>query len=110
MRVSVSWLRALVPALGLSDAPGIAGRPSLDAREIGEKLTRAGLEVEGIRVFGAGIDPVVVAKVVEVRAHPSRATSRSVYRCVSVTPARPVPNEVCRSRYADSFARIASAR
>src|SRR5438874_8860303 len=78
MRVSVSWLRALVPALGHSDAPGIAGRPSLDAREIGEKLTRAGLEVEGIRVFGAGIDPVVVAKVVEVRAHPSRATLKLV--------------------------------
>jgi phenylalanyl-tRNA synthetase beta chain len=69
MRVSVSWLRAIVPALAKSN---------LDARAIADKLTRAGLEVEGIRVFGAGIDPVVVAKVVEVRAHPSRASLKLV--------------------------------
>lgn len=67
MRVSVSWLRALVPAA-----------TDLDARAIAEKLTRAGLEIEGIETFGAGIDPIVVAKVIESRPHPSRASLKLV--------------------------------
>jgi len=66
MRVSVSWLRALVPGLTL-DTPAIA-----------ERLTRAGLEVESIHSFGAGLDPVVVAKVVEVRPHPTKSGLRLV--------------------------------
>ena len=69
MRVSVSWLRALLPGLE---------RLALDTRAIADRLTGAGLEVEGIHTFGAGIEPVVVAKVVEVRPHPSRAGLRLV--------------------------------
>jgi len=63
MKVSVSWLRALIPALD----------PNIDTRTIATRLTSAGLEVEAIHRFGEGLEPVVVAKVVSVRAHPSKS-------------------------------------
>jgi phenylalanyl-tRNA synthetase beta chain len=61
MKASYSWLRALVP--GLEAGP----------QTIAERLTRAGLEVEGIEPFGEGLDPVVVAAVQKVEPHPARS-------------------------------------
>ncbi len=60
MKVSVSWLRSLVPGL---DAP---------VQEIAERLTRSGLEVEQIVTYGAAATDVRVAEVVEKEAHPHR--------------------------------------
>ena len=74
MRISVSWLRALVPALSHAGEGG----SELDTQAIADRLTFAGLEVEGIHRFGAGLDPIVVAKVVEVRPHPSKSGLRLV--------------------------------
>lgn len=67
MKVSVAWLRALIPSL--------EGTPhaSIDGRQIAERFTAAGLEVEGISRFGEGIEPVVVARVASVRPHPSKS-------------------------------------
>ncbi len=63
MKVSVSWLRSLIPSLD----------PAMDTRAIAERLTSAGLEVEAVHRFGEGLEPVVVAKVVSVRPHPSKS-------------------------------------
>src|SRR4051812_36325476 len=68
MRISVSWLRALVPALTLE----------LDTRGIADRLTRGGLEVEAIQPFGEGTEKLLVAKVVEVRPHPTKSGLRLV--------------------------------
>lgn len=67
MKVSVAWLRALIPSL--------EGTPhaSIDAKEVAARFTAAGLEVEGTTRFGEGIDPVVVARVASVRPHPSKS-------------------------------------
>ena len=61
MKASYRWLRALVP--GLTAAPA----------EVAEKLTRAGLEVEGLHAYGAGLEPIVVTAVRKVEPHPSRS-------------------------------------
>jgi len=63
MKVSVAWLRALIPSL---DA-------SIDTKSIATRLTSAGLEVEAILRFGEGLEPVVVAKVVSTRPHPNKS-------------------------------------
>ena len=60
MRVSFRWLCELLPEL------------RADPNEVAERLTNAGLEVEGIEHFGAGLSRVVVAKVVESEPHPQR--------------------------------------
>ncbi len=67
MKISVAWLRALLPSL--------EGTPhsALDARGIAARLTSAGLEVEAIHRFGQGLEAVVVAKVVSTKPHPSRS-------------------------------------
>jgi phenylalanyl-tRNA synthetase beta chain len=67
MKVSVAWLRALIPDFESSPAA------SLDAKSIAAKLTGVGLEVEAIHSFGAGLEPVVIARVVGVRPHPSKS-------------------------------------
>jgi len=61
MKVSYRWLHALIPRL--EAAPG----------EIAERLTRAGLEVEGFHPYGAGLEPLVVASVRKVEPHPTRS-------------------------------------
>jgi phenylalanyl-tRNA synthetase beta chain len=66
MRASLRWLRELCH--GLPD----------DADEVAAKLTAAGLEVEAVHPFGAGAETCVVARVVSVRRHPSRAELRLV--------------------------------
>src|SRR5688572_8034415 len=60
MRVSLGWLKELLPGLQASPA------------EVAERLTRAGLEVEALVPFGAGIDKVLVAEVRKVEPHPKR--------------------------------------
>lgn len=67
MRISVAWLRALLPSLESSPHAG------LDARAIAKRLTGGGLEVEGIERFGAGLEPVVVARVQSIRPHPTKS-------------------------------------
>jgi phenylalanyl-tRNA synthetase beta chain len=65
MKVALSWLREFAPVTG--DAPFIA-----------EQLTDLGLEVGDLTVVGAGLDSVVVARVLEVREHPDADKVRLV--------------------------------
>lgn len=67
MKVSVAWLRALIPSFESSSFA------SLDAKGIAARLTGVGLEVEAIHRFGEGLEPVVLARVVSTRPHPSRS-------------------------------------
>jgi len=66
MRASVRWLRELCPGL------------PADAGAIADRLTTAGLEVEGMEAFGLGAEACVVGRVVSSRAHPSRSGLRMV--------------------------------
>jgi len=66
MKASYRWLKALVPDL---KAP---------PREIAERLTRAGLEVEGVHAYGAGLETLVVAAVRKIELHPGRSGLRLV--------------------------------
>lgn len=66
MRVSLSWLHELVP--GLPEDPA----------EVASALLGLGLEVEGVHAFGAGLEPVRVAQVVNTAPHPSRDRLRLV--------------------------------
>lgn len=59
MNVSVGWLREL--------APGIEGTPE----EIADRLGRVATAVEGIEPVGAGLEHIVVGRVLEVRPHPN---------------------------------------
>jgi phenylalanyl-tRNA synthetase beta chain len=61
MKASYRWLRALVPRLEATPA------------EIAQRLTNAGLEVEGVHAYGAGLEPLVVAAVRSVEQHPTRS-------------------------------------
>ena len=61
MKASYSWLRALVPQLSAS--------PS----ELAARFTGAGLEVEAMHAFGAGIEPCLVVAVVSKRPHPTKS-------------------------------------
>ncbi|RLB66042.1 MAG: phenylalanine--tRNA ligase subunit beta [Deltaproteobacteria bacterium] len=60
MKASYRWLRDLLPGL---DAP---------ADDVAERLTRSGLEVEEIIVYGAACTQVVIAEVRAVEPHPKR--------------------------------------
>jgi phenylalanyl-tRNA synthetase beta chain len=66
MKVSLRWLRDLLPGL-----PG-------DADEVAGRLTGLGLEVEAIHRIGAGLEPVVVAAVVSIEPHPTKSGLRLV--------------------------------
>lgn len=66
MKASYRWLRALVPAL------------TATPKELAERLTHAGLEVEATSTFGAGLEPVVVAAVRKIEPHPSKSGLRLV--------------------------------
>ena len=57
MRVPLSWLRDFAPF-------------DLDPIELGETFDDLGMVVEGIDRIGEGLDDVVVARVLDVRAHP----------------------------------------
>jgi phenylalanyl-tRNA synthetase beta chain len=66
MKASFQWLRSLVPQI-----PG-------DPDAFADRLTAAGLEVEGIHHYGAGIDPCEVVAVLSIRPHPSKSGLRLV--------------------------------
>ncbi|NWH03726.1 phenylalanine--tRNA ligase subunit beta [Desulfobacter latus] len=57
MKVSLSWLREYIPI-------------DLDPQEISDRLTMAGLEVDGVENLYDYLDNVVVGRVVETRQHP----------------------------------------
>jgi phenylalanyl-tRNA synthetase beta chain len=58
MKVSLSWLREYIPI-------------DLDPQEISDRLTMAGLEVDGVESLYDYLDNVIVAQVVEARQHPN---------------------------------------
>ena len=66
MKASYRWLRELVPQLQASP------------KELAERLTAAGLEIEGVIEYGAAADACVVAKVVSMRPHPTKSGLRLV--------------------------------
>ena len=58
MKVSLSWLREYIPI-------------DLDPQEISDRLTMAGLEVDGVENLYDYLDNVIVAQVVQARQHPN---------------------------------------
>ena len=58
MKFSENWLREFV-------------NPPVDRAELCQRLTMAGLEVEGVEVLGNGLDGVVVAEIVACQTHPN---------------------------------------
>lgn len=65
MRVTLNWLREFAP---------LEGGPA----DIAEQLNDLGLAVESQSVLGAGLETVVVARVLEVRPHPDADRIRLV--------------------------------
>ncbi|MBP9598304.1 MAG: phenylalanine--tRNA ligase subunit beta [Desulfobacter sp.] len=61
MKVSLSWLREYIPI-------------DLDPQEISERLTMAGLEVDGVESLYGYLDNVVVGQVVQANQHPNAET------------------------------------
>src|SRR5260221_1900140 len=59
MKASHRWLSQLVPGLP-------------NPKELADKLTHAGIEVEGLHPYGAGTEACVIAWVVSSRPHPSK--------------------------------------
>jgi phenylalanyl-tRNA synthetase beta chain len=66
MKASYRWLSALVPDLGVSP------------KELGERLSGAGLAVDGIEEYGVGTASIVVAEVKAIEPHPKRDKLRLV--------------------------------
>ncbi len=58
MKFSENWLREFVPI-------------KADRDELCQRLTMAGLEVEGVEPLGAALDGVVVAEIVDCEPHPN---------------------------------------
>ncbi|MGH2679089.1 MAG: phenylalanine--tRNA ligase subunit beta [Actinomycetota bacterium] len=58
MKVSLAWLREFVPV-------------ELGAEELADRVDARGIKVEGVERPWAGLDGVVVARVLEVRDHPN---------------------------------------
>ena len=79
MKASFEWIRSLVPELRASP------------EELAARFTAAGLEVEAVHAYGAGIDPCVVAEVISVRPHPTK----SGLRLVTVDRGGARPEVVC---------------
>lgn len=57
MKVSLNWLKEYVPI-------------DMEASDLADLLTMAGLEVEGMEPVGLSLDPVVVGRIVSVDPHP----------------------------------------
>lgn len=66
MKASFHWLKSLVD--------GLAATP----RELADRLTAAGLEVEAIIPFGKGAETCVVVSVLRMRPHPKKSGLRLV--------------------------------
>ena len=58
MKISLKWLRDYVDI-------------DLEAKELADRLTMAGLEVDAIEEAGPDFDGVVVAKILSTRPHPT---------------------------------------
>ncbi|MGH8166232.1 MAG: hypothetical protein ACREQ1_03280, partial [Woeseiaceae bacterium] len=58
MKFPESWLREWVD-------------PDAGPEELAERLTMAGHEVDGLEVYGEGLEGVTVAEVLEVLPHPA---------------------------------------
>ena len=58
MRIAESWLRDWID-------------PDLDTTALAEKLTMAGLEVDGVHIEGDGLEGVVIGEVIDVGKHPN---------------------------------------
>jgi len=76
MKVSVSWLREFVPV-------------ELDVEALAERIDARGIKVEGLERPWAGLDGVVVARVLEVRDHPN-----SDKLCLAIVDAGQGPAQV----------------
>lgn len=57
MRISYNWLKEYVDI-------------ELTVQQVSDKLTMAGLEVEGLEYLGEGIEGVVVGKILSIKPHP----------------------------------------
>jgi phenylalanyl-tRNA synthetase beta chain len=79
VRASYQWIRQLAPGL---DA---------DEKTLAERLTSAGLEVEGMTAYGAGAESCVLAWVVSTRPH----TKKSGLRLVTVDRGGGTQEVVC---------------
>src|SRR5689334_18150269 len=66
MKASYRWLRELLPSLSASP------------KEVAERFTHAGLEVEGSIEYGAGTESCLVVRVTGVRPHPTKSGLRLV--------------------------------
>jgi phenylalanyl-tRNA synthetase beta chain len=66
MKVSYNWIRELLPALTASP------------HEVAERLSAAGLAVDGVSAFGAALGEVRIARVTAVEPHPKRSGLRLV--------------------------------
>ncbi len=93
MKVTVNWLRELVPL-------------DLSAGEIADRLTAAGLEVERIEERGRDLDGVVVAEIARVDPHPR--AERLVVCEVRLGPG-PSQTVVCGARNMKAGDRVALA-
>ena len=62
MRASYRWLKELLPGLSASPA------------EVALRFGGAGLAVDGIRSFGAGLESILVVRVLSKEPHPKRAS------------------------------------
>lgn len=62
MRASYRWLKELLPGLTASPA------------EVARRLGGAGLAVDGVRSFGAGLESILVVQVLAKEPHPKRAS------------------------------------
>src|SRR3990170_1938530 len=58
MRISYNWLKEYVDI-------------TLTPQQLADRLTMAGLEVEGLEYLGEGIKGVVVGRIVSMKPHPS---------------------------------------
>ncbi|HYQ03944.1 MAG TPA: phenylalanine--tRNA ligase subunit beta [Polyangiaceae bacterium] len=62
MRASYRWLKELLP--GLTASPD----------EVARRFGAAGLAVDGVRAFGAGLEAILVVRVLAKEPHPKRAS------------------------------------
>ena len=57
LQISYNWLKKYIDI-------------DFSAEELSEKLTMAGLEVEGLEFLGEGIEDIVIAEITEIKEHP----------------------------------------
>lgn len=94
MRVSEQWLRAWVPTAS-------------SVEEIAERLTMAGLEVDGIEPAAPPLDGVIIGRIASTRAHPEADKLRVCQ--VSIGEGEPL-EIVCGAPNADVDAHVPVAR